>query len=344
MNYTYDNGVTAQLSEPPTTVHDEASGRSGRTPASRGHSLFAVVLVSLLASCQQSQERPPDATVTLDAMPGHATGYSTDPSTWEVIDRPSKNDHWDYWAFHERARLSDDEWAVDSVNGRPVARRLEDRPPDPSSSPSFDTTVELRLRKAPAFLTARVSDGWIAAYEAVDGDGAAVFWFSTDGEQKVRLSDHQINDFLVEGDRIIAAAGLAHNRASNGSVVEIFKSQGVWTATERFTLQSVVQSIGRVDDGDYVIATRTMLLRVNLPTQEMLVLVPRAGPGGWIGSANSVAVDEQHVYIGMRQFVARCKLGRSVQELEFLVSSSEWLAKPIEERDVAPFSEQFPQE
>ncbi len=311
----------------------------GWVPISDKRGTYAVFLVSLLLSCQAPLEQVAEETAALGTKSGPAGRYSVDPNTWKVVARPDRDDWWEYGAFDQRAMLSDYEWIVESVDGRAVARLLEDGPAETGPSPDFDTTVELRYRKAAAFRTVRVNDGWIAAYEAVDGDGSAVYWFNENGEQKVKLSAHQINGFLIEGDRVIAVEGLAHNRTSDGSIIEIQKVQGHWAVTELFLLHEVAQAIGRIAEDDYIVATANMLLRVNLRRREMSILIPHAGWGGWIGEANSVVVDKKFVYVGMRQFVARCKLGKSVQDFEFLVPGPEWLAKAPEGRDSIFWSE-----
>jgi hypothetical protein len=181
--------------------------------------------------------------------------------------------------------------------------------------------VQLQDAKAPARRTLKVSDGWIAAYNQGEF-GAAVYWFSKDGKNRKKLSDHQINDFLIEGDRIFAVEGLAHLSLSQGSLIEIKKEDGSWKVEEFLPLPGSGEAIARVGKGDYIIATSDMLLRVNLD-REILLLIPNGDWGGLYPS--SVATDGNYVYIGMRQFIARCKLGKNVQSLDFLVPSSKWL-------------------
>ncbi len=250
-----------------------------------------------------------------------ADDYPTDPSAWEVIDRPSKSNRDAYYAFLHRANYSRHEWHVSVVDGKVVARLREDVKPAEVQAPEFDTAVQLQDAKAPAFLTIKVSDGWIAAYNQGEF-GSAVYWFSENGKSKKKLSDHQINEFLIEGDRIFAVEGLAHLSLSQGSMIEIKKEDRGWKIEEFLPLPESAEAIAGIGEGDYAVVTSDMLLRVNLDRQ-ILMLIPSGEWGGLY--PNSVATDGKYLYIGMRQFVARCKLGSSVQSFDLLVPSSKWL-------------------
>jgi hypothetical protein len=168
----------------------------------------------------------------------------------------------------------------------------------------------------------KVDDGWIAAYNRGEF-GAAVYWFNSDGKMRRKVSDHQINQFMVDNGRIFAVQGLAHLSLSRGSMIELRKAKGQWSAEEFVPLPGSAEAIAQIASGDYVIVTSDMLLRVNLE-KELSVLVPN---GDW-GSLypNSVAIaDDGYIYVGMRQFVVKCKLSRSVQNFAFLVPDKAWL-------------------
>lgn len=247
--------------------------------------------------------------------------YPTDLAKWEVIGRPSKDDSDRYYSFLDLANHSPHEWRVSSKDGKVVAQLQADVEAQKERSPDFDTTVQLQNAKAAAFRTLKVLDGWIAAYNQGEF-GSAVYWFSEDGKSRKKLSDHQINEFLVEGDRIFAVEGLAHLSLSQGSMIEIKREDRGWKVEKLLPLPGSGEAIARIGDGDYAVVTSDMLLRVNLD-REVLMLIPN---GDWGGLCpNSVATDGKYLYIGMRQFVARCRLGRSVQTFDLLVPSSKWL-------------------
>ena len=108
--------------------------------------------------------------------------------------------------------------------------------------------MDLRSRnrwfQLPARL-ARVKDGWLAGYDAGEF-GAELWWFSTDGSKKYKVSDDQINQFLVDGENVYAAEGLSHLSTSAGSITMLSRKNERWVATtlakfDLFEPQAVVK-------------------------------------------------------------------------------------------------------
>lgn len=244
--------------------------------------------------------------------------YDPDTSNWSVVTPPRRGDV-DYYDFMSRA---DYDWVVRQENGKVLASLRGDSKLSTSEGPSFDTTVELQASKEPADMFMKVDDGWIATYNRGEF-GAAVYWFSMDGKKRRKLSDHHINEFLIDKDRIFAAEGLSHFVPS-GSMIELRKEDGKWGAYEFVTLPGSAEAITRVSYGDYVIVVdhmQSMLLRVNLK-KEVNILVP---DGDW-AYANSIAISEDgFIYVGARKFVVRCKLAKSVQQCQLLIPNKNWL-------------------
>jgi hypothetical protein len=211
---------------------------------------------------------------------------------------------------------------VTSKEGKVEAFLESDYKRPKAEYPDFDTTLALQNAPVPARQALKVDDGWIAAYN--EGEfGSAVYWFNRDGTAKRKLSDHQVNRFLIEGDRIFAVEGLNHLDISRGSMIEITKGRQGWTAQEWIPLPASGAAIARIDAGDFIVVTSDMLLRVNLK-REVLVLVPKADWGGLYPRSVAISKDG-FIYVGMRQFVARCKLATSVQSVDFLVPDRTWL-------------------
>lgn len=243
---------------------------------------------------------------------------------WEIVERPAPSNWEAHQTFFKKANASDHKWKVrkegDKVVVAPDAWGAAEKK---KILPAFDTTQQLSNRKAKAALAMKVRDGWIAAHN--EGEfGSAVYWFNEDGSKSKKLSDHRINQFMTEGERIFAVEGLAHLGMSKGSMIEISLGTSDWRVSEFIPLPEAGQAIARISEGDYVIVTTSMLLRVNL-NKELKIIVPN---GEWPGlHANSVAVDSGNIYIGMRQFVARCKLADTVQPFDLLVPAKSWMNK-----------------
>lgn len=248
--------------------------------------------------------------------------YDQNVLRWTAVQPPARSDWRNYNDFMRLANYSKHEWVVHGVDGKVVASLKSDRKPIPRDAPTFDTTVQLQDPEAPATMFSKVDDGWIAAYN--EGEfGAAVYWFSSGGTNRRKLSDHQINQFMIDNGRIFAVEGLAHLSLSRGSMIEMRKEKGLWSVEEFVPLPESAEAIAQASSGDYVIVTSDMLLRINLE-KELRILVPN---GDWSALyPNSVALaDDGFIYIGMRQFVVRCKLSKSVQNFVFLVPDKTWL-------------------
>ena len=56
---------------------------------------------------------------------------------------------------------------------------------------------------------ARVDDGWLIGFNHGEF-GAALYWFSLDGNRNYKISDHQVVDFISTPDGFLAVEGLAH--------------------------------------------------------------------------------------------------------------------------------------
>lgn len=250
--------------------------------------------------------------------------YEQNVEKWHVISPPPRSDWKNYNEFMILANYSKNEWVVRNENGKVLASLRDESKTEKEVMPSFDTTFELQCSKGPATLFEKVDDGWIAAYNKGEF-GSAVFWFDENGKHKRKLSEHHINEFIVDRKRIFAVEGLAHRGMSKGSMIELRKMNGQWISEEFIPLPGSGEAIAKVSSGDYVIVTSDMLLRVNLD-REVKILIPNGDWGGFY--PNSVSIDNKgYIFIGMRQFVIRSRLGQSIQTFEYMVPNQSWLNK-----------------
>jgi hypothetical protein len=255
---------------------------------------------------------------------GAERAYDPNVDTWSVLALAPRSG-----TFYRRAdaltsqlMIPSKQWVVSRENEEVVARLVQDQKRQSSATPNFDTTLELSQFKRSAPLFAKVDDGWIAAYN-VGEFGAAVYWYNEIGTTRRKLSHHHIQQFLPDGKRLFAVEGLFHMIMSSGSLVELRKEDGKWVCEEFLPLPEAGEAIARVAPGDYVIVTSSMLLRVNLNKEiEMNILIPRTH---WFGPTSVAVAENGYVYIGTRRFVARCKLGKNVEDLEYLVPNKSWL-------------------
>lgn len=248
--------------------------------------------------------------------------FPAEVKKWLLVERPSAIDDSASQALFDKANHSKYEWEVAAVADGVTVRPQGEPDAEKGPRPDFDTTVQLEDSKASASQMLKVEDGWIAAYNRGEF-GAAIYWFSEDGLSRKMLSGDQVNEFMLEGDRIFAVQGLAHLSLSRGSMIEIKKEAAGWAVSQFIRLPESAEAIARIGAGDYVIVTTGMLLRVNLQ-KEVLILATNTNWGSLL-YPNSVAVDSDYIYVGMREFVARCPIGKSVQTIDLLVPTAKWL-------------------
>lgn len=98
----------------------------------------------------------------------------------------------------------------------------------------------------------RVEGGWLAGYNGGEF-GAELWWFSTDGKRSYKISNHQVNQFLVTDDAVYAAEGLSHLSMSEGSVVRLSNVEGKWKA-ETFAKPEIGEPSGlvQVENGSFI--------------------------------------------------------------------------------------------
>jgi len=275
--------------------------------------LVTLAIITLIGPCLAADELP--------------TEYEHDVSLWKPVHVPARTSYEAHGVFFHRANIANVEWTVQRQGQNVTAVLGYGAVETPAAErPAFDMTMALGSN--PAVTPSRVlkvSDGWLAGYNRGEF-GAFLWWFSTDGKERYKVSDHQINEFIIHHERIFAVEGLAHLGSDEGSLIEISQKAGRWRADTFVELPECADAITLLKDDRFCIATSRMLLAVSL-NKRIEILVPRS-QWDWL-PINSIAVDakSENVYIGMRQFVARYNLKRDDHTYEFLLPSLEFLNK-----------------
>jgi hypothetical protein len=270
-------------------------------------------------------------TIAIVAAAGSDAGdesptYESNPSKWIVVDRPSRTNADAYNSFMHRANWASWSWSVVENPTGVTAVLLDEqaKPKDANKQVAFSLalTGEWSQFDAPVQIV-RVDDGWLAAYNRGEW-GATLWWFSKDGAQRYHVSsEYQINRIISFQKRIFAAEGLAHLSSSKGSIIEISKQDGRWTASTFVKLPHSAETMTPLDDKRMCVVTSDQLLTVSL-AKEVKTLVP---DGDW-GSLypDSIAIDKAAdvVYIGMRQFIVRYVLSSKDHKFDFLLPNREF--------------------
>jgi hypothetical protein len=230
--------------------------------------------------------------------------------------------------FMYRANWSRDEWVVSKAAGRVRAVLSGDLSNEPQADrPSFSMSAPVGgandLHEPTQLLS--TGDGWLAAYNRGEF-GSVLWWYSLDGKTKYQISKSRVNQFIQHKNRIFAVEGLAHMGFSEGSLIELVKRSGKWTATQFVELPGSGLAITVLPDDRFCIATSDMLLAISLE-KHMEILLPNGQWGGLYPNSIAIDADGRNVYIGMRQFVVRYVLGDKEHRTHVLVPALSFLNK-----------------
>jgi hypothetical protein len=214
------------------------------------------------------------------------------------------------------------EWRVSLVDGQPRACLATEPSQTPRNEPGFKPQAE-RFHRASAF--ASVDDGWLVGFN--DGEfGAALYWFSSDGKQNYKISDHQIVDFFSLPTGVHAIEGLAHLGLSQGSVIRIARPKAGerWQAGTFAQLPFAPYAISVRRDSFMLITLSDSLVSVD-PDRAIQPLLSNAPWSGFYPNSSVLLPNEKELYVGMRQFVGEFDL--TTKRLRLLVPSKEFLNK-----------------
>jgi hypothetical protein len=159
----------------------------------------------------------------------------------------------------------------------------------------------------------QVDDGYLIGFYRGEW-GGNLYWFSSDGANKYKVSNDQIVQFKMRDNKIYAIEGLAHLSMSEGSIVEIKKDNGKWTSKEYLKLPSAPEAIELDSKNNFIIVTSSSLLSIdNYNHIDTLIAT-----GMWDSYLypNSLVNQNDILFIGMRKGVFKYNL---------LTKKDEWL-------------------
>jgi len=165
----------------------------------------------------------------------------------------------------------------------------------------------------------RVADGWVVAFD--DGEwGASVWWYSSSGGDRYRVSGHHLRCFVTVGDSVLAITGYAHLDTSRGSVLRLTQdSKGSWTLVEVADLGGAARTATASRRNGVYVATNG-LLHVSLQG-EVEVIVPDLSWSG-LYPTSMVLTPDDCLYVAMRQGVAKIEQVSTSPAVSWLVPKS----------------------
>ncbi|KIA96235.1 hypothetical protein OC25_03930 [Pedobacter kyungheensis] len=150
--------------------------------------------------------------------------------------------------------------------------------------------------------TFRVDDGYLVGFN--NGEfGGSLNWFSTDGKVHYLIGRFNLQQFISRDGKVYAIQGLSHMSTNEGTILQIEKKAGKWTARDYLRLPSAPRAITIDRKNRFLIATASALLRID----EKSGIESLYENDNWLYylSPNSVVCHNAVVYVGMRGGVFR---------------------------------------
>lgn len=249
--------------------------------------------------------------------------YAHNVTRWQEVAIPpeGKNPERAVWRF--AANYSPLAWRVSLDNGEPMATltKVSDPYDWQPIRPPFDPKADNFIG---ANRFAEVDDGWLVGFSHGEF-GAALYWFSKDGDRHYKISNDQVVALFTVRDAIYAIEGLQHF-SSCGSLIQVARSPSTkrWRATTVMELPFAPGAIAIKYDGTMLITLSDSLISVS-PDHHMETLIAEAPWETLYPSSSVISSDESRLYIGMRQFVGEVDL--ATNKLRLLVPSNKFLNK-----------------
>jgi len=181
---------------------------------------------------------------------------------------------------------------------------------------------------------ARVDDGWLVGFNHGEW-GGALYWYSPDGKNKYKVSDHQIVDFFSLPNGIHAIEGMAHLSINRGSIIRIARSEphSHWKAITVTSLFAKPYAISMHRDNAMLITLSNSLISVDTD-YNISILLHDPPWGNLFPNSSVLSSDQQKLYIGMRQFVGEFDI--PTKKVRLLIPSGAFLHKlsKKEEREI----------
>ena len=270
-------------------------------------SLAAFVLATGLLVAQQAPSAPPPDPRDIDA--------------WVEQLPPRASDKPGGVVWEDALRIPAFAWRVFLEDGKVLAELLDPRVKEPEPQPPF--VVETKDISGPTAFC-QVDDGWLVAFNHGEF-GGALYWFSADGAQNYRISDHRVEAFLQTPGGVLAIEGIAHGGLSQGSLIRIARPEpgARWLAPTLLTLPAAPVAVARRADGMLFIVLSDGVASVD-PSDRLHVLFRDQERMGLSRVRSCVlSSDGNRLYFGMGDFVGQVKLDAA--HLTLLVPDADFL-------------------
>ncbi len=162
----------------------------------------------------------------------------------------------------------------------------------------------------------KIKSGWLVGFDKGEW-GGNLFWFNEKGTEYEKIANGNIKDLFEIKGEVYATEGLAHLSLSRGQIFKVENNNNKWTVRKKVSIPNVPYSTTLTKDNEFLIATSKGFLKVNKDF-EIETLIDE---GFWsiYLYPNSMLIEGQTIYIGMRGGILKTQLGKT--------SKQEWLTK-----------------
>ncbi|PZR71830.1 MAG: hypothetical protein DLM73_14880 [Chthoniobacterales bacterium] len=255
--------------------------------------------------------------------------YSREVRRWKSVTPPPETDEYRLTAWFEAAStLSKSyEWRVFVEHDLVYAQLASEPRPDNKERPKFEPKTE-DFSAGPETAFMRVDEGWLVGFNQGEF-GAALYWFSRDGKQNYKISDHQVVHFFSSLDGLYAIQGLDHMGYSRGSIIRIARPEAGerWRASTVVELPAAPCTISTRRDGTMFVTSPNSIVAISRDRKSTTLL---QNPWWYRPTSAVLSPDQQKLYIGMDYFVGEFDIPE--KKLRLLVPSDIFL-KPFRESE-----------
>jgi hypothetical protein len=162
----------------------------------------------------------------------------------------------------------------------------------------------------------KVDTGWLVGFDKGEY-GGNLFWFNEEGTNYEKIASGNIKNLFEIDGQIFVTEGLAHLSISYGQIFKVERKNNEWRIEKKVDLPNAPYATTLTKNNEFLIVTSKGLLKVNKKF-EIETLVEE---GFWrvYLYPNSILVDRQNIYIGMRGGVLRTQMDK--------IENQQWLTK-----------------
>lgn len=157
----------------------------------------------------------------------------------------------------------------------------------------------------------KIDNGYLIGFD--NGEfGGSLYWFSNNGKQKYKISEHNIQQFIMRDGMLFAIEGLCHMGTDTGGILLISNVEGKWVAKDYLKLPYAPMAIQLDRNKNLIIATSSALLSID--NQANITVLDDYGKWQPNKHLLSLLIQNDVAYVGMRGGIYRFNLKTKTAE------------------------------